>query len=163
MTVPAAPSRSFGEREHQGLDVALEERADAHRAGLEGGEDRRIGEPGRAQLPRRLAERDDDRVGGRVVRLLDAVVGPGHHRLVDDGDGRDGPLPAGERELRLGERLAHEQLVVHGLDASRRVVRPSRRVRRIAAGRRNPRATIVRTVEAYDSGRHDSTRSASGS
>ena len=44
----------------------------------------------------------------------DPVVGPSDHRLVDDGDRSDGPLALGQRELRLGQCLAHEQLVVHG-------------------------------------------------
>ena len=67
-----------------------------------------------AQLAGRLAEGDDDRVGRRVVRLLDAVMGARDHRLVDDGDGRDRAARRGQRQLRLGEGLAHEQLVVHG-------------------------------------------------
>ena len=41
-------------------------------------------------------------------------MGARDHRLVDDGDRRVRALAARERGLRLGERLAHEQLVVHG-------------------------------------------------
>ena len=46
---------------------------------------------------------------------LDAVVGPGDHRLVDDGDGGDRALARARAPARLGQRLAHEQLVVHGV------------------------------------------------
>ncbi len=49
-------------------------------------------------------------------------MGARDHRLVDDGDRRVRPLAARQRELRLREGLAHEQLVVHGRDASRRDV-----------------------------------------
>ena len=45
MTVPAAPSRVVRGGEDERLDVALEQRADAHRARLQGREDRRVGEP----------------------------------------------------------------------------------------------------------------------
>ena len=67
---------------------------DAHRAGLDGREDRDVAELGGAEPAGRLAEGDDDRVGGRVVGLADAVVGPGDHRVVDDGDGRARTLAA---------------------------------------------------------------------
>ena len=88
-----------GDRVDERLDVALEERPDAHRAGLLGREDRGVGEPDRAELAGGLAQRDDDGVGGRVVRLADPVVGPGDHRLVDDRHrraraARRGPAPA---------------------------------------------------------------------
>ena len=99
--------------EHERLDVALEQGADAHRARLLGREDRRVGEADGAELAGRLAQGDDDGVGGRVVRLLDPVVGTGDHRLVDDGDGGVRALAQGQRVARLGEGLAHEQLVVH--------------------------------------------------
>ena len=79
-----------------------------------GREDRRVGEAHRAQLAGGLAQGHDDGMGGRVVGLLDPVVGPGDHRLVDDGDRGDGPLAAFEGEPGLGQCLAHEQLVVHG-------------------------------------------------
>jgi hypothetical protein len=98
------------------LDVTLEERADAHRARLDRGEDRRIAQLGRTELAGRLAEGDDDGVGGRIVRLADPIVGPGNHCVVDDGHGRNRTLAAFECETCLGERLAHEQLVVHGPD-----------------------------------------------
>ena len=39
------PVARVGDPEHEGLDVALKERADAHGARLLGGEDRRIGKP----------------------------------------------------------------------------------------------------------------------
>ena len=41
-------------------------------------------------------------------------MGADDHRLVDDGDGRVRALAAFERQPRLREGLAHEQLVVHG-------------------------------------------------
>ena len=71
------------------LDVAREERSDAHRARFVGREDRRLAEPTSPELARCLADRDDDRMGRRVVRLLHPVVGSGHHRFVDDSDRRD--------------------------------------------------------------------------
>ena len=80
----------------------------------------------RAELAGGLAKGDDDGVGGRVVRLLDAVVGPGDHRLVDDGDRGDRALAARQRRARLGQGLAHEELVVHAADPSRRLGAPSR-------------------------------------
>ncbi len=70
----------------QGLDVALEQRPDAHRAWLEDGEDRGVGQPVGTELPGGLAEGVDDRVGGRVVRLLHPVMGAGDHRIGDDGN-----------------------------------------------------------------------------
>ena len=79
------------------LDVTLEQGADTHRAGLQDGEDRGVGEPVGTELASRLAQGVDHRVCGRVVRFLDPVVGPGDHRIVDDRDGRIRPLPAGER------------------------------------------------------------------
>jgi hypothetical protein len=100
-------------REHERLDVAFEERSDAHGTRLEGGEDRRVGEPARAELSCGFAEGDDDGMRRRVARFLDSIVGPRHHRLVDDGHGRAGALPPGQRGPRLRERLAHEQFVVH--------------------------------------------------
>ena len=81
------------DRVDERLDVTLEEGPDAHRAGLAGGEDRGIGQSRGSELSSRLAEGDDDGVGGRVVRLLDAVVGSRDHRLVDDGDGGVGRSP----------------------------------------------------------------------
>ena len=74
MTVPAAPLRSFGEGVDEGLDVALEERPDAHRARLEGGEDRGIGQAVGAQLSGGLAE-GVDRPRGPSGR---SPPGPGH-------------------------------------------------------------------------------------
>jgi hypothetical protein len=40
-------------------------------------------------------------------------MGSRDHRFVDDGDGGIRPLATGQRKLRLGEGLAHEQLVIH--------------------------------------------------
>ena len=60
-----------------------------------------------------LAEHHDDGVGGRIVRLLDPIVGPDDHRLVDDGDRGVRALAALHRRPRLGQCLAHEELVVH--------------------------------------------------
>ena len=114
------------------LDVALEQRADAHRAGLLGREDRRVGQADGTELSGRLAEHDDDGVGGRVVRLLDPIVRPDDHRLVDHRDRRVGALAALHRRPRLGQRLAHEELVVHGAmlaDGSEPPVRPRCRSR----------------------------------
>ncbi len=102
--------------EDERLDVALEECPDTHRARLERREDRGTGQAVLAELPGRLAQRDDDRVGGGVVRLPDPIVGPRDHRLVDDGDRGDRALAQRQGILRLGERLPHEQLVVHGGD-----------------------------------------------
>src|SRR4051812_6255386 len=68
------------------LDVALEERADAHRAGFTGREDGRLAEAHRAELSGGLAERADHCVSRRIIRLLDAVVRPRDHRVVHDRD-----------------------------------------------------------------------------
>ena len=76
-----------GHGEDERLDVALEQGPDAHRARLLGREDRRVGEPDRTELAGGLAQGDDHGVGRRVVRLLDPVVGPDDHRLVDHGHG----------------------------------------------------------------------------
>ena len=111
--VPAAPSCGVGDGEHERLDIALEERADAHRAGFLGGEDGRVREADGAELPGGLAKGDDDRVGRRVVRLEDPVMGADDHRLVDDGHRGVRPLAVREGGPCLGQRLAHEQLVVH--------------------------------------------------
>ena len=51
-----------------------------------------------AELAGGLAQGVDDRVGGRVVRLLHPVMGPRDHRIVDDGDRRVGLLARGQRE-----------------------------------------------------------------
>ena len=118
-----APGRAFtiiGERVHERLHIAFQQRPDAHRAGFLGHEDRGIGEAGPAQPARRFAERDDDGVGGRIVGLLDSIVGSGDHRIVDHGDRGDRAFSASGCELRLRQGFAHEQLVVHGSDASRR-------------------------------------------
>jgi hypothetical protein len=88
MTVPAAPSRVLATGVDERLDVALEQRPDAHRAGFLGREDRGIGESNRSELAGGLAKRDDDGMSCRVVRLLDAVMGPHDHRLIDHGDRR---------------------------------------------------------------------------
>ena len=80
-----------------------------------------LAEPVLAELPGGLAEGDDDGVGRRVVRLLDAVMGPGDHRLVDDGDRRDRALARGRCVARLRQGLAHEQLVVHASDYTGRL------------------------------------------
>ena len=92
-----------------------------------------VAEIGGAELAGGLAQGDDDGVRGRVVRLADPVVGPGDHRVVDDGDRGDRALAALDRQPRLGQRLAHEQLVVHGpmIQAARRAATS----RRTQAGR----------------------------
>src|SRR5436190_326914 len=99
--------------EHERLDIALEERADAHRARLLGGEDGRVGEPDGPELSGGFAKYDDDGMGGRIVRLLDAVMGADDHRLVDHRDRGIRPLTVGESGPSLRQGLAHEQLVVH--------------------------------------------------
>lgn len=101
------------DRIHESLDIALQQCPDAHRAWLVGREDRRVGEPDSTKAPGRFAQGKDHRMGRRVVRLLDSVMGSRDHRLVDHGDGGDRSLTAVDRELRLRESLAHEQFVVH--------------------------------------------------
>ena len=100
--------------EDESLDIAFEKRSDTHRAGLLGGEDRRVGEADGAELAGGLAEHHDDGMGGRIVRLLDPIVGTDDHRLVDHGDGRIRALATLHGRPRLGQCLAHEELVVHG-------------------------------------------------
>ena len=68
------------------------------------------------ELARRLAQRDDDGVGRRVVGLRHAVGPARDHRLVHDGDRADRRRPAGGGLASLREGLAHEQLVVHARD-----------------------------------------------
>ena len=84
--------------EHECLDVALEQGADAHRAGLLRGEDRGIGQPDRAEHRAASRRATTTAWAVRVVRLLDPIMGADDHRLVDDGDRRVGPLTA-QREL----------------------------------------------------------------
>ena len=110
---PGRPVSEIRDTEDERLDIALEEGPDTHRAWLLGREDRRIGESHYPELARGLAESDHNGVGGRVVRLLDAVMGSDDHGLIDHGDGRDGTLAPGQCQLRLREGLAHEQFVVH--------------------------------------------------
>ncbi len=50
------------------------------------------------------------------LQLLDSIVRPGDHRILDDRDRGDRPFAPGQRETRLCESLAHEQLVVHAAD-----------------------------------------------
>src|SRR5664279_4222038 len=64
---PGGALEGVRERIDEGLDIALEERADAHRAGFEGREDRDIAELGPAELSGGLAEGDDDRVSRGVI------------------------------------------------------------------------------------------------
>ena len=122
--------------EDQGLDIALEQRADTHRTRLLGREDRRVGQAYRTELSGCLAEHDDDGVGRGIVCLLDTVVSPDDHRLVDDGDRGIGAFAALHRRSRLGQCLAHEELVVHGA--------------MLADGLRPPVASIVRHPAATD-------------
>ena len=117
---PGRALARVGDREDERLDVAGEERPDAHRAWLVRREDRGVGEAAAAEAAGGFAQGDDHGMGGRVVRLLDPIMGAGDHRLVDDGDRGDRPLTALDGELGLRQRLAHEELVVHGPDASRR-------------------------------------------
>jgi ATP-dependent phosphofructokinase / diphosphate-dependent phosphofructokinase len=110
-------------RIHECLDITREQRSHTHRARFVGREDRGVGQTTAAESTSRLTQGTDDGMGGRVVGLLDPVMGSRDHRLVDDRHRRDRALATLERQLRLGERLAHEQLVVHGpmlADARRR-------------------------------------------
>ena len=108
-----SPEAVVRRREDERVDVACQQGADAHRAGLLRGEDRGIGEPGRTELAGRLAQGDDDGMGRRIVRLPDAVVGADDHRVVDDGHRGDRSLATGQGQLGFLQRLAHEQLVIH--------------------------------------------------
>ena len=60
-----------------------------------------------------LAERDDDGVGGRVVRLGTRSWARATIASSTTATAAIGRSPAATRVLRLGEGLAHEQLVVH--------------------------------------------------
>ncbi len=124
------------------LDVAFKEGPDAHRARLEGREDRRLGETGGAEPPGGLAKGDDDGVRRRVVGLVQTIVCAGDHRVVHDGDGGDRTLAAGERHARFGERFAHEQLVVHRADDTGGVRRAGRRPAPWRLGPASPSASL---------------------
>ena len=66
-------------------------------------------------------------MGRGVVGVTDAVVGARDHRVVDDGHGPDRRPTVLERHLGLGQRLSHEQFVVHA--GSYRPARLGRRTR----------------------------------
>ena len=76
-----------GGREHQARDPRQRDRSGAHRARLEGDVDGRVREAPSAQRRRRLAQRQQLRVGGRVGSQLPLVAAlaqdllpPRHHR-----------------------------------------------------------------------------------
>src|SRR6185436_9591213 len=101
------------DREDELLDVRCEQRAHAHRARLHRREDGHVAQSLPTDLARRLAQRVDDGVGRRVVRLANPVVAASDQRLVEHGDRSVRPLATGDRGPGLGQCLAHVQLVVH--------------------------------------------------
>ena len=114
MTDPAAPSRSFGDGEDERLDIALQERPDAHRAGLHVAKIVASREPRGAELAGRLTQGARHGMGGRDR----SSPGP-DHEPARPSPRRRRPRPRsdarpGSARARLRERLAHEQLVVHG-------------------------------------------------
>src|SRR6185503_9921058 len=100
-------------RVHELLDIGGQQRAHAHRAGLHRREDGHVAESLSAYLPGRLAQRIDDGVRGGIVRLAHPVMAPRDHRLVEHRHRGMRSLATGDRGLRLGQGLAHVQLVVH--------------------------------------------------
>ena len=101
------------EGEDESLDIGREEGAHAHRARFDVHEERRVGEPLPTQASCSFAQGEEDGVCGRIVRLLDAIVGAGDHGIRDHGHGRVRALAARLRGPRFGQGLTHEQLVVH--------------------------------------------------
>ena len=125
------------EREDERLDVALEERPDAHRAGLEGREDRGVGEPRRCRASGR-ASRRATMTAWAVGSFVSWTRSWARATIASSttATAAIGRSPRASGELRFGEGLAHEQFVVHGRDASRR-----RRAGRHRSGADDPDAT----------------------
>ena len=67
-----------------------------------------------AQALGRLAQGQDDGMGGGVVARRDLLVGARHERLAEDRRRAVGPFALLQRGARLAEGGAHEELVVHG-------------------------------------------------
>ena len=102
-----------GDGEDDAIDVALEHRADAHRARLADDVDRQAGEGGGAEPLGGLPQRADDGVRGRVPAATDPIAGAGDHGVVEDRDRTIDALACSGGGRGLGQGGGHVELVVH--------------------------------------------------
>ena len=111
---PGGARLRVGRRVDDPGNAGEDDRAGAHRAGLQRHIDRRIRNPPPAEPPRRGSEREDLRVSRRVGAQL-ALVAGGREDLVGPSDHRpDRCLAAGARDLGLVEGEPHQLAIQLG-------------------------------------------------
>jgi hypothetical protein len=76
------------------------------------GEDGDLGQA-RVQLARGGLQGEQHSVSGRVALKDHAIMVPGDHGIIEDGDGADWCLSLFSTPAGLGDRLGHEELVIH--------------------------------------------------
>ncbi len=104
-------SLRFSRPVYDPCDPGVDHRPHTHLARLDGNVERRAGQPVIRQTCRRLPQRDDFGVGGRIV-AADRLVEPGSHdRRAEDDDSADRDLTTFAGLDRLVERRPHETLV----------------------------------------------------
>ena len=110
-TLPAAPAFGSGAAKTTRRDAGEDDRAGAHRAGLEGHVEGRVGEAPAAELLGRGADRQHLGVGGRVAAQLALVARRGEQLAVAQQGGADRHVAVLLRPAGLGERDLHAALV----------------------------------------------------
>ena len=103
-TLPAAPALGSAGAEDDGGDAGEDDRAGAHRAGLEGDVEGRAGQAPAAERLGGGADREDLGVGGRVAAQLALVAGGGEQLAVAEDRGADRDVAVGLGQARLLDR-----------------------------------------------------------
>ena len=110
----ARPGPKVRRAEHQPADTSGDECPRAHRARLEGHDERRVGEPPRAGGGCSVAQGQHLGMGGGVARPLPFVVPPGEHpAVIADDNGTDRDVTVRHCRLGLGQRQVHGLGVGH--------------------------------------------------